>query len=247
MILLELLNKISSDTLVLVCVILSAIALFLVISIAIEVFFNKRKLNLITPKEEPKLNIKIDDNIKYVEEDAELEKTKAKLELERLKIELAKREEEKLRLVLENETLLKEKEIQETKVVEENKSSLYQELEEENAIISYEELKKVAEENLDDKYTDEQTAIISIQELDKLYDELNTLNEVQLIDFTSNAPDKESSNKFQNSPVISPVYGVGNPNDIVLNNTADLEKLNDEIKKTNEFLKTLKEFRKNLP
>ncbi len=246
---LELLNKISSDTLVLVCVILSAIALFLAVSIAIEVFFNKRRLNLIVQKEEPKLNLKIDDNIKYVEEDSELEKTKAKLELERLKIELAKREEEKIRLTLENETLIKEKEIQKVQEVEKNNTSLYEELEEENAIISYEEMKKVAEENTEDKYIDEQTAIISIKELEKLYEEMNTLNEVQLVDFNSIPKQEESdtNKKFQNSPVISPVYGVDNPNDMVLDNTADLEKLNEEIKKTNEFLKTLKELRKNLP
>lgn len=61
----------------------------------------------------------------------------------------------------------------------------------------------------------------------------------------------QAHKKFKSSPVISPVYGIERPsdvshNDIELENTANFEKLDEEIRKTNEFLMTLKELQKNL-
>lgn len=57
--------------------------------------------------------------------------------------------------------------------------------------------------------------------------------------------------KFKSSPVISPVFGIEKPevntsSDIELENTANYEKLDEEIRKTNEFLMTLKELQKKL-
>ena len=53
--------------------------------------------------------------------------------------------------------------------------------------------------------------------------------------------------KFKSSPFISPVYGISETKETIeLEQTANLDKLNEEIKKTNEFLKTLKELQKNL-
>ena len=55
--------------------------------------------------------------------------------------------------------------------------------------------------------------------------------------------------KFKNSPFISPVYGIEKTeavNDLELENTANYEKLDAEIKKTNEFLMTLKELQSKL-
>ena len=57
--------------------------------------------------------------------------------------------------------------------------------------------------------------------------------------------------KFKSSPVISPVFGiekpvVNNSSDLELENTANYEKLDEEIRKTNEFLMTLKELQKKL-
>lgn len=54
---------------------------------------------------------------------------------------------------------------------------------------------------------------------------------------------------FKISPVISPIYGIEktrNSNDMELENTANYEKLDAEIKKTNEFLATIKDLQKNL-
>lgn len=130
---------------------------------------------------------------------------------------------------------------------------------EDDAIISYEELKNsqtfgYTDEEMD-KYLDEKDAIISIQELEKLYLESQKI-EVQVektpkIEFemkkVEDLPEISDSNNFQTSPMISPVYGMSKTDqELVLEQTANLEKLNEEIKKTNEFLKTLKDLKKNL-
>ena len=64
--------------------------------------------------------------------------------------------------------------------------------------------------------------------------------------------EKESHHKFKNSPVISPIYGIESEdktiknNELELENTADYEKLDEEIRKTNQFIATLKELQKGL-
>ena len=133
--------------------------------------------------------------------------------------------------------------------------SVYEELEEENAIISYDELMKATNFGYTDdemsRYVDENDAIISITELEKLYKESNNIKEEELAKFefkrVQDLPVISDEKKFQSTPFISPVYGVGVTDEsISLEQTANLEKLNEEIKKTNEFLKTLKELKKNL-
>lgn len=62
-------------------------------------------------------------------------------------------------------------------------------------------------------------------------------------------PAYQATKKFERSPVISPIYGIERTEtkeDIELENTANYEKLDEEIKKTNEFLMTLRELQKNL-
>ena len=59
----------------------------------------------------------------------------------------------------------------------------------------------------------------------------------------------QATHKFERSPVISPIYGIerkDSAEDIALENTANYDKLDEEIKKTNEFLMTLRELQKNL-
>ena len=129
---------------------------------------------------------------------------------------------------------------------------------EEDAIISYEELKNAQSFGFTDeemeKYEDEKDAIISIQELENLYLESQSIevpventkeefNKKEVVEM----PEIVDSNNFHNSPAISPVYGMSKSDqELVLEQTANLEKLNEEIKKTNEFLKTLKDLKKNL-
>ena len=60
---------------------------------------------------------------------------------------------------------------------------------------------------------------------------------------------EKPTTKFKNSPIISPVFGLDsndNVSNIEVENTANLDKLSEEIKKTTEVLNTLKELRKNL-
>lgn len=55
--------------------------------------------------------------------------------------------------------------------------------------------------------------------------------------------------QYKSMPIISPVYGIEKTvttADLELENTANYEKLDEEIKKTNEFIMTLKELQKNL-
>lgn len=59
-----------------------------------------------------------------------------------------------------------------------------------------------------------------------------------------------NNKKFKSSPIISPIYGIEKTtvtnNELELENTANYEKLDEEIKKTNEFLMTLKELQSKL-
>lgn len=306
---LDLMDNLSSENLVMICFILGTIALILAILISVEIYIGNKKYkeefekNGIT-NTQTKLNIKEDSNVKYVEEvDRELEKTKAKVELQELREKLKKEEEEKKKLLETNlalasvalnsqNTQVKTEEKEEIEKLEdtavdlkpikeenninvveqvtneyiENKEINNQEKiqtiedkeysDEEDAIISYDELKNAKSFGYTDEemenYVDEKDAIISMQELEKLYYESQKI-EVSLEDnkeefkTVKELPEIADNNNFKNSPYISPVYGKAKTDqDLMLEQTANLEKLNEEIKKTNEFLKMLKDLKKNL-
>ncbi len=62
-------------------------------------------------------------------------------------------------------------------------------------------------------------------------------------------PVYQESFKYKPSPIISPIYGIEktkSQNDLELENTANYEKLDEEIKKTNDFIMTLKDLQKHL-
>ncbi len=147
----------------------------------------------------------------------------------------------------------------------------HEDLEEENAIISVEALTQLSDQVYDDNenyqmsYEDEGNEPISIRELEKLYNttDLREVTEIiknepevvkeevktPEIDFKrlEDLPPISSEIKFKSSPFISPVFGVTeSPSTMELEQTANLDKLNDEIKKTNEFLNKLRELQKNL-
>lgn len=148
----------------------------------------------------------------------------------------------------------------------EDEVNTFESLQEENAIISVEELTKASQNITDEEieqYEDDGNEPISLKELEQLYkgelnqEEVPTLKEVkeevkpiQLMDFGINvkpASEVYDDKEFKNTPVISPVYGLKQTEaSITLEQTANLDKLNEEIKKTNEFLLALKELRKNL-
>jgi len=138
---------------------------------------------------------------------------------------------------------------------------------EENAIISVEELEKasltITDEEIE-RYEDDGNEPISIEELEALYktaslsvEEVNTeaveseeAKTISMPEFeirVKPASEVYDDKNFKNTPVISPVYGINSSEaNISLEKTGSFDKLNEEIKKTNEFLASLKELRKNL-
>lgn len=194
--------------------------------------------------------------IKYVDEDdEELEKTKAQLELKNLKEELLKAEL-KEKTAAEKAVMIEDEEEQIPTI--EDSIDQFELSQEENAIISLDQFNKVSDKIYNDneitQYKDEGNEPISIQELEKLYnsnetvikDDINTDVKEEKI-----ATTEAIQSKFKSSPIISPVFGIDDGgdesiNNMALENTANLDKLNEEIRKTNEFLNTLRELRKNL-
>lgn len=82
----------------------------------------------------------------------------------------------------------------------------------------------------------------------------NTVNTTDKVNTVSvrEMPEISSERIFKSSPIISPIYGIEkkdtnmSPTEIELENTANYDKLDEEIKKTNEFLMTLRELQKKL-
>lgn len=142
---------------------------------------------------------------------------------------------------------------------------------ERKAIISVEEFNKISDEMYDNNeaiqmaYEDEGNEPISLTELENLYN-TREMQTIKLEEFEEIKPEEKEAiikdadikkmedlppiaieKKFKSSPFISPVYGISETKETIeLEQTANLDKLNEEIKKTNEFLKTLKELQKNL-
>lgn len=88
-----------------------------------------------------------------------------------------------------------------------------------------------------------------IEQQKLVLDDLNTVEVSQVVEEPrkSAAEAYGTSGTFRRSPVISPIYGIEAPKtELELENTANYEKLDAEIKKTNDFLNTLKELQNNL-
>ena len=212
--------------------------------------------NLTVEEEEVDPEPVIIEPIEILEED-ELEYTTIEPDQETAKEELKKLTEE----------LQKQADIEETGQLTLNN---YEETQEENAIISLEELMEKGKDlyaaNELTQYQDEGNEPISIQELGKTteYREPFIIEEVisdeekqevalevekvHLDDFNtiSVESDKVEVSKFKSSPIISPVYGIEKNNELELENTANYEKFDQEIRKTNEFLVTLRELQDKL-
>ena len=206
---------------------------------------------VITPVESPKNEEEV---IKY--KDEVYTESEAKAELERITEELKK---------LGNEE--KEENIELTKFETEQ---------EENAIISLDELiakgKTITEQNEVTQYQDDGNEPISIKELEERYrkekEQVEVLEveepkeekpKLSIDDFLS-AKEKvtplkeaysEKKSTYHPSPIISPIYGIEEEpvkknTTLELENTANYDKFDEEIRKTNEFLSKLKELQQKL-
>ena len=144
----------------------------------------------------------------------------------------------------------------------------YEEEQEENAIISLEELVRKGKElyysNEEIQYMDEGNEPISLEELEQKvgrkaeenFDEPFIIadvvpkEEVVSVEEEDSKQIVETDHKFQTSPIISPIFGIERSNkmnnDLALENTANYEKLDAEIKRTNEFMMTMRELQKEL-
>lgn len=184
----------------------------------------------------------------------------AQLELKKLTEELKKQEEEAMKI--ENHDLSNYEESQEEnaiisleELVAKSKdmyaqNELTQYVDEENEPISLQELEEKSvlsvptfEENfsIDKVVPKEELVEESIPEVTKIrMDDFNTIE--------ATVDGVDTVKKFKNSPIISPIFGIerNDNNDMALENTANYEKLDAEIKRTNEFLMTLKDLQKKL-
>ena len=127
---------------------------------------------------------------------------------------------------------------------------------EKNAIISYQELVDCVKNNKIQVMDDEDCEVNFVNELEKEINQEPIVNIKQKSEQTHlDLIDEINDNKkFTSSEFISPVYGrmnsynqVSNPNSLKLGeNTMDLEPVANEIKKNEDFLKNLVDFRNNL-
>ena len=207
---------------------------------------------VITPVESPKNEEEV---IKY--KDEVYTESEAKAELERITEELKKLESEE-----------KEENIELTKFETEQEENAIISLDE---LIA--KGKTITEQNEVTQYQDDGNEPISIQELEERYrkekEQVEVLEveeepkeekpKLSIDDFLS-AKEKvtplkeaysEKKSTYHPSPIISPIYGIEEEpvrknTTLELENTTNLQKFDEEIRKTNEFLSKLKELQQKL-
>lgn len=218
----EFINDLGFNNLLVIVAIVSAIILALIIIVIIEKIQNRKDEDEIEYYQDPE-----QENVYYKEN------------------------------VTEDEAKQKLDDAYEKLSSEENSSDLishtnFEEEQEEKSVISYDELIKVSnavDQRNDLLIKDEGTEPITIEELYKKHLEEQTTEKLDNPVFEEEPNDEK---KFKNSLVISPVFGVyKNINKTKyatddLEKTVDLEDLEVEIKKTEEFLKELKKLKNKL-
>lgn len=223
-----------------------------------EMLDNTRELDIKIEKNEPK---KEEEELLYttIEPDRET----ARLELKKIREALEQQEREK-----EQE----QEEYKEEIVIEEENYSdtinSFEEKQEEDAIISLDELlekgKSLYDSNEKTQYIDDDTAPISLEELATQaggvithYDEpfiienvvpkeelIENVSEVMVMDDFNTVKDNNIK-RFKNTPFISPIYGI-DKRELELENTANYDKFDKEINKSNEFIMSLKDLQDKL-
>lgn len=204
------------------------------------------------------------DTIKYVIEDEETKKEEAKEELKELVQELKDEKQENIELTdfeveQEESAIISYNELKKVsdELYDSNEVTQYQD--EGNEPISINQLREKFKE-VEAKpvvaavtSNEEKSALIETIESLETREKEETLEKVKLDDFAV----QTGEHKFKMSPVISPVYGTMKEEETIhddftssaklkLEQTANLEKLDEELKKTNEFLAVLKELKKKL-
>lgn len=221
-----------------------------------EMLDNTRELDI---KIEKVVSNKDDDELLYttIEPDRET----ARLELKKIREALEQQEREKEQEEYKEEIVIEEENYSDT-------INSFEEKQEEDAIISLDELlekgKSLYDSNEKTQYIDDDTAPISLEELATQaggvithYDEpfiienvvpkeelIENGSEVMVMDDFNTVKDNNIK-KFKNTPFISPVYGI-DKRELELENTANYDKFDKEINKSNEFIMSLKDLQDKL-
>ena len=195
-----------------------------------------------------------------VEEESKLQYTTIEPNEMEAKEELRRATENLIQRAIEDEEEKIAEEIEE--VIEEE----FEDQEERDAVISIEELMKkstgLSEAEEINLYEDEGDEPISISDLENRMNSINDMIEevredAVLIPIEEEKEEIKVHNKnvysenvtFKSSPIISPIFGIEDSNinnDMEFENTANYDKFDDEMRKTNEFIVTLKELQKKL-
>ena len=188
------------------------------------------------------------------------------IEAERVEFELEKVEETPKNNELEN--ILKKMQ-EDINIKPEDVVKKFEEEQEEKAIISYQELVNNVKAGKIEVEDDEESNINYVESLniEESVEPISTrVEEIpsvtpdmvkEAIENISTLSVKEEPKKFKNSAFISPIYGIMNENlqypkvrkpetTLDIMNTRDYNELTEEIKRQEEFLNALKEFRRNL-
>lgn len=231
-------------------------------------------MELLEPKEEKNSIESIYNEVKEEVEqlqytDVEPNKEEAKEELRRATEELIKQEqmikedpidltkfeeEQEENAIISLDELMKKSEV----LYQQNETTQYQD--EGNEPISLEDLEqrmkniKVEIEQLeqDQDQLDSKTSQESIATSIELEEKTLVMPRVRLDDLNTIDSSPKAYREdvvFKSSPIISPIFGIEekkNESNLELENTANYDKLDEEIKKTNQFIATLKELQHKL-
>lgn len=206
-----------------------------------DVYSVAELLEATNKKEEQPVVLNEEEELEYTT--IEPDQVSARLELERLTKELEAREQEE---ITDSEEL-----------------TLFEQEQEASAIISMDELlkrgKELYESNEKVQYEDEGNEPISIQDLEERIkaQEVEEVKEeviepviIEEVKPAIKEVKKEAPiSKFKSTPFISPIFGIEKDpkdNNLELENTANYDKLDEQIKKSNEFVMSLKEFQSTL-
>lgn len=214
-------------------------------------------------QEVEKTVVEVEDTLDYTS--AEPDQTEAQAELRRLTEALEQAEEATKNIDLTSYEEMQEKEaiisleelMKRSKEMYES-NELTQYADEGNEPISIEDLERKVQASLEQEVIEEPTIVeveekVAVEvmepEITTPVTETLTLDDFYTIKTTEAKESKTAYQEYKSMPVISPIYGLQktkSSSDLELENTANYEKLDEEIKKTNEFIMTLKELQSNL-
>ncbi len=223
-----------------------------------EVKEEPKEIPLVEPIEE----VPQEKEIKYVVETPEEIKTEAQMELQRITKELEEKEDDDDKIKLTNFELEQEENAiisihelmkKSQELYDKNEEVQYQD--EGNEPINIEELKeRFTSGNANTIEVNAKQPVENKEKVEKTDVKKATLNEF-VIPKEKEVLLNKAPSKFKSSPFISPIYGIEKPKEETNRqeniNTVETyanenASLDDEIRKTNEFLSVLKELKKNL-